>query len=281
MNPDTLARSRRPYGAAMPKTRRALPTPHEGVEHGPIGPPPDLRKQDRAVALPVQLADGPEGAGRLSLTRNDQASHRPEDPGPTGPSHRACGDRCHLCIRYQVGAARRFSNGYAGHEGLRPRRASRGAPLKPLTRSPPRATGEGRALPPAFRMNGTFMSDINRSIADLHPLMRQPVLNVLADLKSAGLPFELFEGYRSPARQDALFNQRPRVTSARGWESAHQYGLAVDLVPRVAGVWSWDDAHPWLEMGMTAQRHGLRHPLPIWDKPHVEHAAWPTIRLRL
>lgn len=36
--------------------------------------------------------------------------------------------------------------------------------------------------------------------------------------------------YRSPAEQDALFKQRPKVTNAKAWQSIHNYGLAFDIV---------------------------------------------------
>ena len=36
--------------------------------------------------------------------------------------------------------------------------------------------------------------------------------------------------YRSNKEQDALFNQRPKVTNAKGGQSIHNYGLAFDIV---------------------------------------------------
>lgn len=36
--------------------------------------------------------------------------------------------------------------------------------------------------------------------------------------------------YRTNAEQDRLFNQRPKVTNARGGQSIHNYGLAFDIV---------------------------------------------------
>ena len=36
--------------------------------------------------------------------------------------------------------------------------------------------------------------------------------------------------YRSNKEQDALFNQRPKVTNAKGGQSIHNYGLALDIV---------------------------------------------------
>ena len=36
--------------------------------------------------------------------------------------------------------------------------------------------------------------------------------------------------YRSPAEQNKLFKQRPKVTNADSWQSIHNYGLAFDIV---------------------------------------------------
>jgi peptidoglycan L-alanyl-D-glutamate endopeptidase CwlK len=36
--------------------------------------------------------------------------------------------------------------------------------------------------------------------------------------------------YRSNKEQDALFNQKPKVTNAKGGQSIHNYGLAFDIV---------------------------------------------------
>lgn len=121
---------------------------------------------------------------------------------------------------------------------------------------------------------------IDRDISNLHPVMREPVNRMVAMLASDGLPFRLFEGYRSPERQETLYLQQPRVTNARGWASSHQYGLAVDMVGWEDGKWSWDLRLPWDDLGRVARTCGLVQPIR-WDRPHIEHPAWATIRARL
>ena len=54
-------------------------------------------------------------------------------------------------------------------------------------------------------------------------------------MKARGFPMVLLEGYRSPERQDSLAGQATLVTKAKGGQSKHQYGLAVDLAPIRAG----------------------------------------------
>ena len=129
---------------------------------------------------------------------------------------------------------------------------------------------------------------LNRNINDLHPLMRDPVRKLEGVLLDAGLlgtgtapGFRLFEGYRSPERQDHLFKTTPSVTRARGWQSAHQYGLAVDYVWWTGSEWSWNALdHPWDQLRSAAflgGKVGLTAPLK-WDLPHIEHPDWKRLK---
>jgi len=91
--------------------------------------------------------------------------------------------------------------------------------------------------------------------------------------------FEPFEGYRHPKRQLDLLT-RTKSTKSGPWESAHQYGLAVDFAVRVrdvnpaAGVtftqWVWENEVPWGTLKILASREGLTVPIE-WDKGHVAH----------
>lgn len=114
----------------------------------------------------------------------------------------------------------------------------------------------------------------------LHPTVRAATAAVLADLGAQNLPFRLFEAFRSPQRQNYLYQKGrttpgPIVTKAPAWRSYHQYGLAVDLVLFVAGGWSWSTAGEygpmWDEMNRIGRTHGLE-PLS-WEKPHLQMAG--------
>lgn len=66
-----------------------------------------------------------------------------------------------------------------------------------------------------------------------HPRIKELLLNQYKEVnrrlpKHVRLRFS--HVYRSPEEQDLLFNQRPRVTKAKGWQSIHNYGLAFDIV---------------------------------------------------
>lgn len=123
------------------------------------------------------------------------------------------------------------------------------------------------------------------SIANLHPIMRDPTKRLVEMLynghqKADTLTlFLLFEGYRSPERQQTLYDTT-KSTKARAWQSAHQYGLAADFVPYVLNEWSWANHHDWKFLKRCAQLCGLDVPID-WDKPHVQHPAWDQLRSRL
>lgn len=119
--------------------------------------------------------------------------------------------------------------------------------------------------------------------ANLHPAARDAFTELAIDLQAqfekgtTKTSFRLFEGYRSPIRQNYLFNQEPKVTHARAWESAHNFGLACDFVAYIyvggQWQWSWDDAEDWPFLKKRAEIFGLTVPI-TWDRGHVEHPKW-------
>lgn len=93
-------------------------------------------------------------------------------------------------------------------------------------------------------MSRTHM-EVVRSLDLLYPPFAAKVKMGIAAANNAGYSVEVFETWRSPERQDHLYAQgRTRagkiVTNARGWESSHQLGLAIDIALIVKGEWSWN-----------------------------------------
>lgn len=121
----------------------------------------------------------------------------------------------------------------------------------------------------------------------LHPDVRKRCTVVLAKLAAVDLPFQIFEGYRTPQRQAWLYAQgrtRPGdiVTKARAWESYHQYGMAADFVLKVDGNWSWSSSgkwkNAWKDLHIVAGKEGLE-PLS-WELPHLQAADLTLAQLR-
>lgn len=130
---------------------------------------------------------------------------------------------------------------------------------------------------------------LNRNIHDLHPHMRGEVLKLESVLLGMGIlwtarneGFKLFEGYRSPERQAELRRDHPKVTKAGPWQSAHQYGMAVDYVwwhPEHG--FSWEDGNPWAMLDLAvAEVPSLVRPIQ-WDRPHVQHRAFWQMQVHL
>lgn len=119
----------------------------------------------------------------------------------------------------------------------------------------------------------------------LHPKARTHFMNLAAQMedqyKTRQIPtlFRPFEGYRSPERQNYLFHVM-KTTKARAFQSAHNYGLAVDFVPWVNGAWSWDQHHDWKALAFCADQRGLFRPL-AWDLAHIEHPIWYAVKANL
>ena len=103
--------------------------------------------------------------------------------------------------------------------------------------------------------------------------------------------FEIFETFRDPKRQADLIKRK--VSKAGPWQSAHQFGLAVDLVPylspeeaialgeyigeRVLPGWSWWSGHDYVYLADSARKFGLAAPIK-WDPCHIEHPRFESVR---
>ncbi len=77
-----------------------------------------------------------------------------------------------------------------------------------------------------------------------------------------GYDMALLEGYRSPERQDRLAAAGPHVTSARAYQSYHQFGLAADCAFVRDGKLVISERDPWAMRGYrlygeTAEAAGL------------------------
>lgn len=86
-------------------------------------------------------------------------------------------------------------------------------------------------------------------IAKLHPLVRQEMTNIITECNKAltgRSKVRISQGLRTFEEQNALYNQTPKVTNAKGGQSIHNYGFAVDIVLIIEGkTASWDTFADW------------------------------------
>ena len=117
-----------------------------------------------------------------------------------------------------------------------------------------------------------------KRLGKVHPELAKRVTELIAALAAQGLTVEVIQGLRTFEEQDALYEQgrsKPGqvVTKAKGGQSNHNYGLAVDLCPFVGGQPQWNDNKGFVRIGAEAEKLGLE-----WggdwqkfiDKPHVQ-----------
>jgi peptidoglycan L-alanyl-D-glutamate endopeptidase CwlK len=114
---------------------------------------------------------------------------------------------------------------------------------------------------------------------NLNQAFAQRVTQTLERARREGMDMQTNLGYRTFAQQDGLYAQGRtapgnRVTNARGGQSWHNYGVAMDNVfSTPTGQPSWPDNGNWTRYGEIAQSNGL-----TWggnwqspDRPHVEY----------
>jgi peptidoglycan L-alanyl-D-glutamate endopeptidase CwlK len=92
-------------------------------------------------------------------------------------------------------------------------------------------------------------------IAKLHPSVREEMTKIVNEcntLLTGRSQVRIAQGLRTFAEQDALYNQRPKVTKAKGGQSIHNYGFAIDLVLIIDGkTASWDVKKDWDNDGIA------------------------------
>jgi peptidoglycan L-alanyl-D-glutamate endopeptidase CwlK len=118
-----------------------------------------------------------------------------------------------------------------------------------------------------------------KRLQQLHPALAAAVRAIVAELAARGLVVEVVQGLRSYKEQDELYAKGrtrpgPIVTQARGGQSNHNFGLAVDLCPFTNDKPDWNaPISVWAAIGASAEAHGLEWG-GTWkkflDKPHVQ-----------
>jgi peptidoglycan L-alanyl-D-glutamate endopeptidase CwlK len=104
---------------------------------------------------------------------------------------------------------------------------------------------------------------MSRKLSDLTPEMQLKVGVLVQLADEAGLDLLIYCTFRTLTEQDDLYaigrTQPGRiVTRAKAGQSAHNYGLAIDAVPMIAGKPQWRSSSPlWKVYGELAAKAGL------------------------
>ena len=118
----------------------------------------------------------------------------------------------------------------------------------------------------------------------LEPAFKEIVLKVIEETeKATGLDWIVTSCRRTIKEQNDLYKQGRTtkgsiITNAKGGQSPHNFGLAVDCVP-MKGTDCWWNAPEgfWETYGAIAESHGLMwggHFKSILDRPHIEQKNW-------
>lgn len=116
---------------------------------------------------------------------------------------------------------------------------------------------------------------------DMTPLVRRLAECVVAEMKALGHQVKIFGTYRSPIEQDRLYamgrtSPGTIVTNARGGESFHNYGVAVDIVFLDGNVPSWNAKYDWKLLGSVGKKYGFE-----WGGDWKEFQDLPHFELKL
>lgn len=129
----------------------------------------------------------------------------------------------------------------------------------------------------------------------LHPKVKDEVTKIINEIDVAltgRAKVRLTQGLRTFEEQNKLFNQKPKVTNAKGGQSIHNYGLAVDIVLIIDGKeaswntqtdWDNDKKADWSECVEIFKKYGWSwggNWTSFKDYPHFEKTfghTWRTL----
>lgn len=126
-----------------------------------------------------------------------------------------------------------------------------------------------------------------QEVTGLHPIVASKQEQLVSLARKKGIRIIITEGYRSEERQEELYQQGRTtdgqiVTSARGGESYHNYGLAIDFAIRVSDdkvIWDMEydgngnGKSDWLEIVDIAKELGFE-----WGGDWVNFPDYPHLQ---
>lgn len=133
----------------------------------------------------------------------------------------------------------------------------------------------------------TWDATTNKRIEKLHPKIRCAAKNFINEVdKTLNIKLRVIQGYRTYAEQNTLYNQGrttkgKKVTNAKGGQSNHNFGLAIDVAEIKNGNIDWNEQEKVLvKVAPIGKKWGFE-----WggdwksfkDKPHFEMMFGKTL----
>jgi len=133
-------------------------------------------------------------------------------------------------------------------------------------------------------MSGSYLAAVDMTL--LMPELIEAYVDLAEQLQqTTGIVYRAYMGYRTPQEQARLYDNYKAGKggkAAPAWQSAHQWGIAIDVQPYNPGP-TWDERayQPlWAALGTHPT---LRTGREFADGPHVEYrnpdGAWSASRL--
>ncbi|NBW10693.1 MAG: hypothetical protein EBR82_21975 [Caulobacteraceae bacterium] len=128
------------------------------------------------------------------------------------------------------------------------------------------------------------MTPHERSLKNIYSLetdFAKRVLDWYEECIESGINILIYCGFRSNDEQNELYKigrekSGKIVTNARGGQSFHNYGRAIDFVPLKNEKPDWNDAKTYKKAHDIASKYNLR--AVSWEAPHLEDGNYPSWR---
>lgn len=119
----------------------------------------------------------------------------------------------------------------------------------------------------------------SRKLEDLHPTVEKMAREFIKKCKEAGIEVLITSTLRDMESQNQLYAQGrtlpgKKVTNARGGQSFHNFGVALDFAPTKGGKIDWNDLAAFKKCGVIAESLGFEWAYRWKSFPELAHIQY-------